>query len=87
MARPDSLRIEIPAGPASASFWCPGTGGFARTFRGDDAMFEGPATREVMDGLFGIDLAPDDLVGAILARLAGGSLGRLAIREGPAHAR
>ena len=29
-------------------------------------MFEGPATSEVMNGLFGIDLAPGDLVSAIL---------------------
>ena len=29
-------------------------------------MFEGPANREVMDALFGIDLDPEALVGAIL---------------------
>ena len=29
-------------------------------------MYEGPATTEVMDRLFGIDLSPRDLVGAIL---------------------
>ena len=32
----------------------------------DEAMFEGPATPEVMNGLFGIDLRPSDLVAAIL---------------------
>jgi hypothetical protein len=29
-------------------------------------MFEGPATRDTMDDLFGIDIEPEDLAGALL---------------------
>jgi len=66
VGRPDSLRIEIPAG-TGLRFLLVAKGGKLRAdLPGDDAMFEGPATSEVMNGLFGIDLAPEDLVGAIL---------------------
>ena len=66
VARPDSLRIEIPAG-TGLRFLLVAKGGRLRAdLPGDDAMYEGPATTEVMNGLFGIALTPSDLVGAIL---------------------
>lgn len=64
--RPDSLRIEIPAGTGLRFLLVTKDGKLRADLPGDDAMFEGPATSEVMNGLFGIDLAPRDLVGAIL---------------------
>jgi hypothetical protein len=65
-ARPDFLRIEIPAGTGLRFLLVTKNGALRADFPEDDAMFEGAATREVMNGLFGIDLAPEDLVGAIL---------------------
>ncbi len=66
VARPDSLRIEIPAG-AGLRFLLVSRRGLLRAdLPGDDAMYEGPATREVVQGLFGIDIEPADLVEAIL---------------------
>jgi hypothetical protein len=66
VARPDSLRIEIPEG-TGLRFLLVSKG---ETLRADlpqeDAMFEGPANRETMNRLFGIDFAPKDLVSAIL---------------------
>lgn len=66
VARPDSLRIEIPAGAGLRFLLVAKNGRLRADLPGDDAMFEGPATTEVMNGLFGIDLSPKDLVGAIL---------------------
>ena len=66
VARPDSLRIEIPAGTGLRFLLVSKEGRLRAELPGDDAMFEGPATPEVMNGLFGIDLSPRDLVGAIL---------------------
>lgn len=74
VARPDSLRIEIP-GPTGLRFVLVARDGRLRAhLPGDDAMFEGSATAEVMSGLFGIDLSPRELVGAILGSPSG-SLG------------
>lgn len=66
VARPDALRLEIPAGAGLRFLLVAKDGRLRADLPGDDAMFEGPATPEVMNGLFGIDLAPKDLVGAIL---------------------
>lgn len=66
VARPDSLRIEIPAGTGLRFLLVAKDGRLRADLPGDDAMYEGPATTEVMSGLFGIDLSPRDLVGAIL---------------------
>jgi hypothetical protein len=71
VARPESLRIEIPAGTGLRFLLVTRDGRLRADLPGDDAMFEGPATREVMNGLFGIDLAPADLVGAILGSPGG----------------
>lgn len=66
VARPDALRIEIPAG-TGLRFLLVAKGGRLRAdLPEDDAMFEGPGTREVMRDLFGVELSPEDLVGAIL---------------------
>jgi hypothetical protein len=66
VARPDALRLEIPAGAGLRFLLVARDGRLRADLPGDDAMFEGPATPEVMNGLFGIDLAPGDLVAAIL---------------------
>ena len=66
VARPDSLRIEIPAGTGLRFLLVAKDGRLRADLPEDDAMYEGPATTEVMDRLFGIDLSPRDLVGAIL---------------------
>lgn len=66
VARPDSLRIEIPAGTGLRFLLVARDGALRADLPGDDAMFEGPGTSEVMNGLFGIDLRPKDLVDAIL---------------------
>jgi len=66
VARPDSLRIEIPAGTGLRFLLVAKDGRLRADLPGDDAMFEGAATPGVMNGLFGIDLSPGDLVGAIL---------------------
>jgi hypothetical protein len=66
VSRPDSLRIEIPAGTGLRFLLVAKEGRLRADLPGDDAMFEGPATAAVMNGLFGIDLAPSDLVAAIL---------------------
>ena len=65
-ARPEALRIEIPAGTGLRFLLVAKDGRLRADLPGDDAMYEGPATTEVMKALFGIDLAPRDLVGAIL---------------------
>lgn len=66
VARPDSLRIEIPAG-AGLRFLLVARDGLLRAdLPQDDAMFEGPGTSEVMDRLFGIEVEPKSLVAAIL---------------------
>lgn len=65
-APPDSLRVEIPSG-ASLRFLLVTRGGRLRAdLPPDNAMFEGPATAATMKDLFGIDLAPEDLVAALL---------------------
>lgn len=65
-APPDSLRVEIPSG-ASLRFLLVTRGGRLRAdLPPDNAMFEGPATAATMRDLFGIDLAPEDLVAALL---------------------
>ncbi len=66
VARPDSLRIEIPAGTGLRFLLVARNGTLRADLPEDDAMFEGPGTSEVMNGLFGIDLRPNDLVDAIL---------------------
>jgi hypothetical protein len=65
-ARPEALRIEIPGGTGLRFILVAKDGKLRADLPGDDAMYEGPATTEVMDALFGIDLQPRDLVGAIL---------------------
>jgi len=66
VARPDSLRIEIPAGTGVRFLLVSANGALRADLPQDDAMFAGPATAEVMDRLFGIDVSPKDLVTAIL---------------------
>lgn len=66
VARPDSLRIEIPAGAGLRFLLVARDGRLRADLPQDDAMFEGPATNEVMDRLFGIDVDPKALVAAIL---------------------
>ncbi|MEO8499388.1 MAG: hypothetical protein ABI565_00635 [Vicinamibacteria bacterium] len=66
VARPDALRIEVPEGTGLRFLLVAREGRLRADRPGDDAMFEGPSTREVMSGLFGIDLSPSDLVNAIL---------------------
>lgn len=66
VARPDSLRIEIPAGTGLRFLLVAKDGKLRADLPQDDAMFEGPSNMEVMNRLFGIDLAPQDLVSAIL---------------------
>ena len=73
VARPESLRIEIPGGAGLRFLLVTRNEKLRADLPGDDAMFEGAASREVMNGLFGIDLAPQDLVEAILGS-PGGSL-------------
>lgn len=65
-ARPEALRIEIPAGTGLRFLLVAKDGRLRADLPGDDAMYEGPATTEVMNTLFGIDLSPRDLVGAML---------------------
>ncbi len=66
VARPGLLRLEIPDG-AGLRFLLVCRDGILRAdLPRDDAMFEGPANREVMSRLFGIDLDPRALVEAIL---------------------
>lgn len=66
VARPDSLRIEIPAGTGLRFLLVAKDGRLRADLPQEDAMFEGPATGAVMDALFGIDLDPKDLVEAVL---------------------
>ena len=66
VARPDLLRIEIPAGTGLRFLLVTRGGALRADLPEDDAMFEGAATSEVMNSLFGIELSPEDLVGAIL---------------------
>ena len=66
VARPDSLRIEIPAGVGLRFLLIAKDGRLRAELPQDDAMFEGPATRAIMNGLFGIDLSASDLAGALL---------------------
>jgi hypothetical protein len=66
VTKPDLLRIEIPAG-ARLRFLLISTGGRLRAdLPGDDAMFEGAASREVLETLFGVDFEVRDLVSALL---------------------
>ena len=66
LARPDSLRIEIPAGAGLRFLLVAKDGRLRADLPQDDAMFEGPGTSEVMGRLFGIDVEPKSLVAAIL---------------------
>ena len=66
VARPDSLRIEIPDGSGLRFLLLSRNGTLRADFPEDDAMFMGPSTSEVMNGLFGIELNPKDLVEALL---------------------
>lgn len=66
VARPDSLRIEIPDGAGLRFLLVCRNGTLRADLPRDGVVFEGPANREVMDALFGIDLDPDALVSAIL---------------------
>ncbi len=66
VARPDSLRIEIPSGAGLRFLLITREGRLRADLPGDDAMFEGPATGEIMNRLFGIDVEAKDLVGALL---------------------
>lgn len=65
-ARPDFLRIEIPAGSGLRFLLVTGNGELRADFPEDDATFRGNGTKEVMSELFGIELSPADLVAAIL---------------------
>ena len=64
--RPDSLRIEIPAAVGLRFLLVSRDGALRADLPGEDAMFEGPQTPEVMNELFGIEVEPHDLVSAIL---------------------
>jgi hypothetical protein len=66
VARPDSLRIEIPAGAGLRFLLIARDGRLRADLPLDEAMYEGPATAAVMEQLFGIDVSPADLVSAIL---------------------
>ncbi len=66
VARPDALRIEIPSGAGLRFLLVARDGRLRADLPSDDAMFEGPETREVMEKLFGIDIEPRDLVSALL---------------------
>lgn len=66
VARPDSLRIEIPAGTGLRFLLVAREGQLRADLPADDATYEGPASAAVMNELFGIDVAPSDLVAAIL---------------------
>jgi len=66
VARPGSLRIEIPSGTGLRFLLVAKDGRLRADLPGEDAMFEGPGTMEVMDRLFGVELKPEDLVGALL---------------------
>lgn len=66
VARPGSVRIEIPSGTGLRFLLVATDGRLRADLPGDDAMFEGPGTAEIMDRLFGVGLTPEDLVGALL---------------------
>lgn len=66
VSEPDSLRLEIASGAGLRFLLLSAAGRLRAELPLDDAMFEGPATREVMNGMFGVDLDPKDLVRAIL---------------------
>jgi len=66
VARPDSLRIEMPAGTGLRFLLVSRNGRLRADLPGDDAMFEGPGNRETVNGLFGVNVAPEELVAAIL---------------------
>ena len=66
VARPDSLRLEVPSGTGLRFLLIARDGALRADLPGDDAMFEGPGTKEVMAGLFGIEISPKELVNAIL---------------------
>jgi hypothetical protein len=66
VARPGSLRIEIPAGTGLRFLLIAREGRLRAELPQDDAMYEGPGTSAVMKALFGIEIDPQDLVGAIL---------------------
>ena len=66
VARPDSLRIEIPEGGGLRFLLVCRNGLLRAELPGDRVTFEGLANREVMERLFGIDIDPEALVSAIL---------------------
>jgi hypothetical protein len=66
VARPASLRIEIPEGTGLRFLLVTRDGSLRADLPGEDAMFEGPATHDTMNDLFGIDLEPQDLADALL---------------------
>lgn len=66
VARPQSLRIEIPAGGGLRFLLIAKDGRLRADLPQDDAMFEGPGTSEVMDRLFGIRVEPAALIAAVL---------------------
>lgn len=66
VARPDALRIEIPDGAGLRFLLVSKEGRLRADLPRDGAMFEGQGTREVMNELFGIDIDPAALVGALL---------------------
>ncbi len=66
VARPDSLRIEIPDGGGLRFLLVCRNGMLRADLPREGVVYEGPANRAVMDQLFGIDLDPEALVGAIL---------------------
>jgi hypothetical protein len=66
VARPDSLRIEIPSGAGLRFLLVARDGRLRADLPEDDAMFEGPGTGEIMSGLFGINVEPKDVVAALL---------------------
>jgi len=66
VARPGSLRLEIPAGSGLRFLLVTNGGRLRADLPQDDATYEGPATSQVMDALFGVAFDPKDLVAAIL---------------------
>jgi hypothetical protein len=64
--RPDALRIEVP-GPTGARLVAVAREGrFVAAFPHDRAYFDGSATSEVLESLFGVALAPAEVMDVIV---------------------
>lgn len=64
--RPDTMRIEVP-GPSGARLVAVARDGkLAAVFPAHQAYFEGDATAEVLEALFGVSLTPRQVMDALL---------------------